>query len=578
MPTDLDQERAVAQRDRYLIVQAQWDEILDAWVGEHVDDRVKAAQWGKVDTSVNVLADLVRQLTTPGLYGRRPTVRHRTADVDAFAGPEGLLERAGWYTRGQRLQYLTMGLGDMLVRFGAYRGRLVYRFAYPHDVWIRVAEEDPTEIIELWELRERCFAVGAEQHPSDRYTWDVYDLRDLERPTFRTYLPGGESGLDRDVTREVHGETFDGEAYPWRNLAGEPQIPYVHYQDADAGQPWNHLLRAGITRGTLNAGMYASYAGQCARHATGSHVMVYGLEMPGVETSRGGDPQAKPASFLPLTPGAITYHAVRDGQTPGVVEVGPGVHLPDVAAFASSYEAGQAVRWGLPASELTRQAANPTSAAALSISNEGKRDVSAQVEPMFRRCDLRALEVAAMVCRLHDLGSLPESGYTIAYQQIPRTPDEEANRRERLQWELDNGLISKLDVYTQLNPGTIREDAVRALRQVEADTAEMEAATVAAGGDGAVQDTALNGAQADAFRGILLAVTARELAPAAAKLLIEASFPSVDSASIEEMVSASAALPAPTDAAELAPVEDPPADPAGDDPDPATDPDEQEAA
>jgi hypothetical protein len=202
--------------------------------------------------------------------------------------------------------------------------------------------------------------------------------------------------------------------------------------------------------------------------------MVYGLEMPGIETSRGGNPEARPVGFMPLTPGAITYHQVRDGQTPGVVEVGPGVNLPDVAAFAGSYEAGQAVRWGLPASELTRQAANPTSAAALSISNEGKRDVSAQVEPMFRRCDLRALEVAAVVCRLHELGAFPESGYTIAYQQIPRTPDEEQNRRDRLQWELDNGLISKLDVYVQLNPGTIRDDAVRALRQVEADAAELE--------------------------------------------------------------------------------------------------------
>jgi hypothetical protein len=276
------------------------------------------------------------------------------------------------------------------------------------------------------------------------------------------------------VTQEVHGERFDGDLYPWRNAAGEAQIPYVHYQDADAGQPWNHLLRAGITRGTLNAGLYASYAGQCARHATGSNVILYGLDMPGTKAGRGGDASAASSPFIPTTPGAMLFLTVRDGQTPGVVEVGPGVNLPDVAAFASNYEAAQAVRWGLPASELTRQAANPTSAAALSISNEGKRDVSAQVEPMFRRCDLRALEVAAMVCRLHELGSFPEAGYTIAYQQIPRTPDEEANRRDRLQWELDNGLISKLDVYTQLNPGTIRDDAIRALRQVEADAAELE--------------------------------------------------------------------------------------------------------
>lgn len=575
MPTPWDQERAVAQRERLQIAQGQWDEILHDWVAEHVDEQVMAAAWGKVDTSVNVLGDICRQLTTPGLYGRRPTVRHRTADVDAFSGPEGLLERAGWYTRGQRLQYLTMCLGDMFVRFSAYRGRLVYRFAYPHDVFVRVAEEDPTEIVELWELRERCFRLGAEQTPTDRYTWDVYDLRDPENPTFRTYLPGGEDGLERDVTQEVHGETFDGDAYPWRNAAGQPQIPYVHYQDADAGQPWNHMLRAGITRGTMNAALYASYTGNCARHATGSNVIVYGLEMPGTKAGRGGDSSAASSPFVPVTPGAMLFLAQIQGQTPGVVEVGPGVNLPDVAAFAMGYEQAQAVRWGLPASEVTRQAANPTSAAALSISNEGKRDVSAQVEPMFRRCDLRALEVAAMVCRLHELGAFPESGYTIAYQQIPRTPDEEANRRERLQWELANGLISQLDVYVQLNPGATREDASAALRLVEEDQAAIRASSLAAtGGDGAVQDTALNGAQVTALADLLRSVTAREMAPEAARLVIEASFPEIEAATTQKMVTAAAGLEPAGD-----PANDPPADPAGDelDPDPdepATDPEE----
>lgn len=472
MPTTGDQERAVAQLERMQIAQGQWEETLKDWVSEHVDPQVMAAAWGKVDTSVNVLKDTVNQLTTPGLYGRRPTVRHRTTDVEDFAGPEGLLEGAGWFTRAQRLQFLTMALGDMFVRFSGYRGRLVYRFAYPHDIYIRVAEADPTEIVELWELRERCFAVGAEQHPTDRYTWDVYDLRDLERPTFRTYLPGGD-GLERNVTREVHGETFDGEMYPWRNLAGEASLPFVHYQDADAGQPWNHLLRAGTTRGTLNAALYSTYAGNCARHATGSNVILYGLEMPATQAGRGGDSSAAQSPFMPVTPGSMIFLNTREGQTPGVVEVGPGVNLPDVAAYSSDYEQGQAIRIGMPGSEASRKAANPTSAAALSISNEGKREASAQVEPMFRRCDLRALGCAAMVCRLHGLGSFPESGYTIAYQQIPRTPDEEANRRERLQWELDNGLISKLDVYVQLNPGTTRDDAIVALRQVEADAAEL---------------------------------------------------------------------------------------------------------
>jgi len=466
MPTPWDDERSRAQSTRLEIAQSQWDEVLDKWVGEHVDEQVKAAAWGKVDTSVNVLADLVRQLTTHGLYGRRQAVRHKAAQVDAFVGPEGLLEHAGWYTRGQRLQFLTMCLGDMYVRFGISEGRMVYRFAYPSDIWTRMADEDPTRIVELRELRVRMI------DDAPAYVWEVHKISG-DTGTFRIYEPDGRE-LGRDLTAKLLGDDMpDGEGYPWTDEDGRPQLPYVHYQDADTGQAWNHMLRAGITRGTLNAAMYATFAGQCARHATGSHVIIWGLDMPGVVASQGGVQGAQPVAHQAITPGAAAYHNVKEGQVPGVTEVGPGVNLAEVSAFATGYEAGQAVRWGLPASELTRQSANPSSAAALSISNEGKRDVSAQVEPMFRRCDLAALRVAAMVARLGGLGVFPESGYTIAYRQIPRSPTEQQERRDELTWQLDQGLVSRVDVYVELNPGTTRDDAIAALRQVQEDEAKI---------------------------------------------------------------------------------------------------------
>lgn len=465
MPTSWDEERSRAQADRLRIAQGQWDTILDDWVADHVDPGVKAAAWGKVDTSVNVLADLNRQLVTPGLYGRRPVVRHRSEDVEGLVGPEGLLEACGWYTRGQRLQYLTMCVGDMFARFSHRTGRLVYRFAYAHNVYLRTAHDDASRVLELRELG--VFDVDGKP----AYAWEVF------RPEDEAYeirlAEGGELG--EDVTRAVRGQEMRGDAYPWRTEDGAPSLPYVHYQDADTGEAWNNALKMALTRGTMNAAMYATYAGQCARHATGSFVIVHGLDMPG-SPAQGGNTAAQPAQQMALTPGAIAYHAARDGQAVGVHEVGPGVHLPDVAAFAQSYEAGQAVRMGLPASELTRQSANPSSAAALSISNEGRRDMAAQVEPMFRRCDLQALGVAAMIARLGDLGTYPETGYTIAYRQIPRTPTEQRERREELTWQLERGLVSEVDVYVELNPGATREDAIRALRQVAEDRAAVRLA------------------------------------------------------------------------------------------------------
>ena len=78
-------------------------EIAD-WLAEHIDgDRLEV--WGPPDTSVNPLADLGRQLTTPGLYGVRPKVLHSDAMAQALVGPDGFLDEAGLWTKLQQVQY-----------------------------------------------------------------------------------------------------------------------------------------------------------------------------------------------------------------------------------------------------------------------------------------------------------------------------------------------------------------------------------------------------------------------------------------------------------------------------------------
>ena len=106
------------------------------------------------------------------------------------------------------------------------------------------------------------------------------------------------------------------------------------------------------------------------------------------------------------------------------------------------------------------------------VSNEGKREFAAQVESVFRASDLAGVEAAAIVARVGGLGSFPEQGYSIEYQKIPRSPVEEKERREDLTWQQDQGMMSKIDVYRELNPGTTREDAIEALRKVQTDNAE----------------------------------------------------------------------------------------------------------
>lgn len=470
MPTTVDDDRATYQTARRQMLEDRYDVVLRDWVGLHVDPEVLEAQWGSVDTSANPIADICQQLTTPGLYGRRPVVRH-AAGADDLIGPGGHLDRSGWYTRGRHLQYLTLGLGDMFVRFSITNDglRLAARMVYPAEVWTRTAADEPSRIVELRELRLR------EIDDELRYTWDVFDL---DAGRYAIHL-ADEGDLGDDVTPRLGGERagYEGERYPWRDASGQAVIPYVHYQDTDTGLAWNHRLRAGAHTGTLNTGLYASYTGHCARHATGSHVMAWGLNPGQVESrQRLSGPDGPPMRFAPITPGAISFLEATPGVPQGVVEIGPGANLPDLAAFNSSYERQQLVRFGLNNDSLTGGSSNPASASALMVSNESKRDMSAMMEPAFRRADLDALHVASIVCRAGGLGDYPETGYTVSYFQIPRTAGEKQDRREEQDWELAHGLISLIDVYVERNPGSTREDAARELARVKADTASTEPA------------------------------------------------------------------------------------------------------
>lgn len=176
-----------------------------------------------------------------------------------------------------------------------------------------------------------------------------------------------------------------------------------------------------------------------------------------------------------ITPGAMEHFNIKDGQTPFVHEVGPGANLDMVREFADHYEMKQATRWGLNPSDLARTASNPTSAAALMVGNQGKREFSAQVTAIFRRKDLQSIEHAAIVIRAAGGPIYPERGYSAQYFQIPKTPAEQKEQRDQLTWEKDEGQMSEIDLYRRLHPGTTEADAMAGLVKIAVDNARLEA-------------------------------------------------------------------------------------------------------
>ena len=481
MPTTEDQERAEQQANRATVAAGRWTDIARQWqllkVGEEID-----AVLGEPDTSVNTLGDMGRQLTTPGLYGLRPMMRH-AGEQSGLVAIDGPLDQCGWATKMQMVQYLTLTVGDMFARFDVdpRRRRLTCRLVMPHDVWTRTDPADPSCIVELWELR--VFTVDKES----QFCWEVFDISNPAAPSHRVHLTDSRSvgrgevvgGLGRDVTAAVLGAKQAETPYPWlstETMEGPegpvrvPVIPYAHWQDMDAGQQWNHLHRRDAYVGALNAALFWTYTNRGALNATGTYVMTANLVPHGVNVHKDGGPTL---STKTITPGATDHYSTDGEKTPYVWVIPEGVNLPNLLEFADRYELKQATRWGLNPSDLTRTAANPSSAAALMVSDEGKQRFSRQVEPVFRRSDLEAFRIAAIVHRAGGLGDLPETGYTTQYPAIAPTPQQAQALRDDLTWQLEQGTLSHVDVYMRLNPGSTEEDAVRALRKVRAQEAEL---------------------------------------------------------------------------------------------------------
>ncbi len=491
MPTLDDDGRVEHQAARWSVLEEDFDELLEEWLEEHIDaDRLQV--WGPPDTSVNPLADMSRQLTTPGLYGIRPAVFHPDEVAQALVGPNGFLDEAGLWTKLQQVQYYAVGLGDFLVRFDVLEAkrRLAVRLVPPHNVYMRADDQEPDRPVELWELRLRWFR--------DRklwiWTWDQFRLADdgLDgAPSYRVVgAATGEANLDgQDLsafflgTPENESGDFTGDRYPFRD-GDEPILPWSIYRSVDTGQLWNWRHKRGAYRGTLNAALNWTFAQHAARDASGSTVFAVGVEPPAAGTrsdldrSRSGSSRGRGAGTIrtvQLTPGSVVYHDRKDAEGQAFFhESGPGANLDSVSAYATLYEQKQAVRWGLNPSDISRTNANPMSGAALFVSSRGRREFSKQVEPLFRQADLESIRIAAALLNTAGIGAFPTRGYTIAYHEIPESPAEEKAKREALDWDLAHGAATPLDVVQARRPGISKDDARLLAVEAEVQKRELE--------------------------------------------------------------------------------------------------------
>lgn len=487
-PPLLDQaERARRQEERYQLISedigTDQNNLVDLWVQEQVG-AAGASALGPPDLSANTLLAATVQLSTPGLYGLgEPTLSHPAAETD---GMVQWLRAAGYWTRMQFVQRMVTGVGDWALHFEARDGKLCIYNAYPWRLWTRCSPHDPTEVQEIRWLRLRYNLDGEPQ-----WYWDRYCLDGKDGPVFQV-IDTTDAGNDWSNVFIQVGDGYAppgglrGEAYPYRRPDGTPFLPFQFYSDCDDGHLWHDNSRRGATRGALNSITLSTYQLRALFSAALPPAVAINLQQPPAQVVNVGGANAQgatTAAALPSVPGLILFTQTLNPESQGSIQqLSVGGNLQALNQGVDNYNAAQFSRLGIASDDLKRDSANPTSAAALSISRAAKRERAMLVRPFFQRCDLGALEIVASLAAMTGYASWPLTGWSIAYQAIPLSPEEAQATRDDLTWKQEQQLISRIDAYQAAFPGTTRTEAIAALKQVQADEAELAPAPPAIAG------------------------------------------------------------------------------------------------
>lgn len=479
-PNQEDNDRAEWQMLRMRMLTHKFDEDAAQFFEEAygVDN---ARMMGIPDTSLAPLPAQTAQLTTPGLYQKTPSMRWRNsrggeAVKRVIDEQDGILAQAMYWSMMRMVMYFTVGVGNQILAVTTVdrNGRTVpvVQPAPVFDVAVECPEDDPmTPYRLMWRrLRVRESRDGKTRQAD--WFWDVYDISDPENPTFRVMT----SDLREDVTR-VHVPGYEG--YGWVTPEGTPYLPFVFYHAAITGTFW-HEYRPALRQGTLRSVANWTMTGQAALWSQGNHNLVGGVDPAAIPTTEVMvDPdysKVAPLKTMRCTPGMVTFVPVEDEKQLQLLPMTSGVDLAKMVDFSNTYSINLAITDGISPSDATRRSANPTSGAALTISQADKRAFAASVTPAFAASDLQAARVLAWTMTAETGVYHEAEGYTIRYAPIPLTPTEQKELRDQLTWEQQQGQRSMVDVHMALNPGVSREQALDAIVQAAVDEARIQRA------------------------------------------------------------------------------------------------------
>lgn len=439
---------------RRRLLDGEWDQDLRWHLGKHLDP-AKQSAWGKPTRALNLYRSVIGQLAV--LYLSEPDIVHEGLDD---TGEEYLASLPIW-AQHVKLQRYVIGLGEAAVRVGWHPGHhagdagLQLRVVTPDRLWIEDDARAPGEPVVIREAVRRKDPVQDEW----RWYWDVYDIRDPSAPYFAIVT----ADENRD---DVTGVFTNGERVPWQwwDENGAPYLPWVLYHSEEHGSLWDSNVWDELCEGTLDLGMLATHFLHCVKDASWLQKYLLNAKPRGLSKLGKGQNERSaistdPASILLLD---------SDGEAASVGAFPQAIDPTDIIDSIKQYTSMVASNVGLSASDLEK--ADRESGVAIQIRRDAVRRYQQRYTTVFQRSDMRLLKTIARVSNGFSgagVPALPVDGYAIHYPSLPLTREEMQQRFQIREQEYKLGLVSRVDMLMEREPGLTREKAAERLYRVQ---------------------------------------------------------------------------------------------------------------
>lgn len=465
-PSMVDARRWKHSAMRFDMTHGGWENHLRLALAMKVSPSRRRA-WGIPDISSCVFASIVNQLAGP-LYDAAP-------QVTGLGALEVEVDKAGLWPLMQdfAVDLISMREMGMRIEYAPDLRELVYRPMMPFDT---IVVPHPVRRDMAVGFAELILVDNGEQGCT--WAWEIFDISNPAAP-FQAYMVvDPKTGQVGDATQAISGEeSLSGDAYPWRwtqgERAGQPFLPASFYHARKQSRFWDAYRGSEVVYGSLNMGVLQTFINHCFQDAGFPTAHGIGVRPRAVVITKPGTTQRMQS--IEADPGSINLWDVVDNFTgqPTLFQLPPGANVNELVDAADKIRMQVAEYAGTSPADIVRRSADPRSAAAISVSQDGLRLNQRRSEPQLRAGDLQTIGVSAAVWNLATGASVPESGHTLVYPALPMSPDERRERREDEKHRLDNGLASDVDLFMERNPGTTRPNAVVALQRIRAERAAL---------------------------------------------------------------------------------------------------------